>query len=314
MKKISNNAFLGKISMLLNVAIIVFFIIAMVFLLKFDKINRDFVDISPKFNKANLEMHDAKQPSRYDSVMVAFYTAKLDSLQAIPAPTVKADAKALTEEIARVGEILTDKKAEQHRNDSILKLAEADFLPLKTKYDELTIETTARKGTYLIFIWITIVLLIVKIGFFAAWNFKNSKNLHAAATWMKDGNKPFWAFLGWIIPIYNLIKPYNFFYEIWNETDYVLKEKSIVAKDKTENDSDFMLGMWWGLTLISLIGCSVILHFTFFADGPMYWKLSHVGVVSASCIFWILTLLIEAYIIRKYNKLNKILADNESKF
>ena len=47
MKKITNNSKFGKLSIILNLLILVFFIISMVFILKFDEVNVKFVAKKP---------------------------------------------------------------------------------------------------------------------------------------------------------------------------------------------------------------------------------------------------------------------------
>ena len=52
MKKITNNTMLGKLTIVLNVAVLVFFIISMLMLMKFDKTNKVVVSERNGYEKA----------------------------------------------------------------------------------------------------------------------------------------------------------------------------------------------------------------------------------------------------------------------
>ncbi|MCQ2287326.1 MAG: DUF4328 domain-containing protein [Bacteroidales bacterium] len=313
MKKITNNGLWGKISIILNLAILVSFILTMVFLLKTDKINVELTKLEPSYIEGTNAIHEAEQPYHRIEVNIDYYSTKLDSLKAIETPKNKKDAKALKDEISRIASELETYHKEKSDLDSTIAQQKADYEILSADYENLKNVTDNKKSTYDIFCLITLILLVIKIATFSIWNYKNSQNLHVAAKWMKDGHKPFWAWLGWIIPVYNLIKPYSVFHEIWEETDYVLRDKSILAKDK-DADNEFTLELWWGCLLIALILCPYLIHATFFTSGAMFWKFNHTAVVIFAIVMWVLYLLLEYLNIKRFMTLNNILVENENKF
>ena len=312
MKKITNNASTGKIAMILNAVFFVTLIVAMITLLNFDKENVQLVSQTPHFEEATHGLQEAKQPMRGDSINIAYYTHKVDSLKSVPTPKDKKEAKALQEDLQRYQDILVEKEQQKSVTDSIVAEYEKTYLPLKEEYDQLTQTVEQKHKTFVLCLVLAIVLLVARIAFFAIWNYKNSQNLHAISHWMKYGSKPYWAWLGWGIPILHLVKPFSFFSEVWDETDYVLKDKAIVSKEQ-DSESDFLLGMWWGLWLICILLCTYILFATFFMNGPMYYKFGHRSVAIITLVIWALYLLIDTQTIRKYNKMNKQLVENESK-
>lgn len=311
MKKITNNASTGRIAMILNAVFYVTLIIAMITLLKFDKENVQLVSATPHFEEATHQLQEAKQPMRGDSINIAYYSQKVDSLTNVT-PKDKKEAKALAEDLKRYKDILAEKEQQKAVTDSIVAEFEKTYQPEKDNYDQLTASVEQKGHVFRLCFLLAIVVLIAKIAFFSIWNVKNSKNLHTISHWMKYGSKPYWAWLGWIIPILHLVKPYSFFNEIWDETDYVLKDKAIVSKNH-DSESDFLLGMWWGLWLISILLCTYILFATFFMNGPMYYKFNHQSVVIAALVIWAFYLLVETQMMHKYNKMNKQLVENESK-
>ena len=187
------------------------------------------------------------------------------------------------------------------------------FKDIKEKINDLEKGTNDAKGSFLFMIWSTIGLVVLKIVFFGIWNMNNLNNLRVTSVWMKKSTAPYWAILGWFIPIYNFFKPYSVFAEIWDETDYILKDKGIVPKETKEENNEFYIGLWWGLLLLALVLMSWIINATFFGQEAMYYKLSHSGVAVTAIISWALFLLLETVLIRRFNKMNQILFANQSK-
>ena len=62
MKKITNNTMLGKLTIILNVVVLIFFIIAMLMLMKFDKTNNVVVSERNGYEKAYEEYVMAQHP------------------------------------------------------------------------------------------------------------------------------------------------------------------------------------------------------------------------------------------------------------
>lgn len=312
MKNITNNAKQAKITMLLNGLVLVFFVISMIFLLNFDKKNRALLSDRPTYQFYQDALRTAEQPLKQHTAEVDYYKVKLDTLNANK-PENKKELKTWQEEVKRVEGMIKEKEEQLASTDSTITAAKAEFAPVEEAYTALENDMASARGTYKLMIWLTIAILIVKIAMFAWWNFKNSKNLHEVAPWMSKGNKPFWAFVGWIIPVYNFIKPFSFFNELFDETNYVLADKGITKADPNE-DNEFFLGLWWGFLLISFLIISWFLHATFFTEGAMFVKLNHTGVAVTAIVFWAIYLLIETYLINKYNVMNKKMAENSDKF
>lgn len=315
MKKISNNVFLGRLTQILNVAILAFFIISVVFLLKFDKINVVKVGSEPSYLKAKDHLHTVEHPLKQNQAEVDYYAYKLDTLtqhQASVSNDKKA-VKSLQEDIDRTKKTLAEKEEALAQTEQAIADERASFEPLENEYNDLVANTDAAKGTFNVFLCITVILFVVKILVWAVWNFKNSKNLRAACSWMEKATAPSWAFWGWIIPVYNLIKPYTFFNELYDETEYALTDKNVIPAD-SKSDNDFLLGFWWGMFLLTVCLMSVIIFNTFFGDGPAFYKLSHNTVAIVAVVLWCVYVLMEILVVNKYNKMNKLMVDNEKVF
>ena len=313
MKKITNNAPFGKITILLNVSILVFFIIAMVCLLKFDKVNVKYVNDTPAYKNAEIELLGVEKPRRQAQAEVDFYVQKLDNLKKEEVPADKKKAKEFKEDIERTENTLAGKQEELEKIDAKIKEQNMLFEAIRVPYEDLTKDLNSAKSVFKITLWITILLFIVKVMFFAAWNYKTLLNLRITSPWMKKSTAPYWAFLGWLIPGYNLFKPYMVFSEVYTESNYILLDKNIIQKDTDEN-SDFNVGLWWALLLIAVVLMSIVLNETFFKQGPMYFKLSHTLVAATAIIFYALYLLQESTLILKGIKMNRTLFENRPKF
>ena len=315
MKKISNNVFLGRLTQILDVAILVFFILSIVFLLKFDKINVVKVGEEPSYLKAKEHLHSVEHPLKQNQAEVDYYAYKLDTLTQHQAAVVKDKkaAKALQEDIDRTKKTLGEKKEALAQTEQAIADEMAVFEPKEAEYNDLVEQTAKAEGSFNIVAMITLILFLVKVIVWAVWNYKNSINLRNACSWMEKATAPSWAFWGWIIPVYNLIKPYTFFNELYDETEYALTDKQVLPEDN-KSDNDFILGFWWGMFLLTVCLLTVVLVSTFFGNGPAFYKLSHNTVAIVSIIFWVVYVLMEIIVVAKYNKMNKLMVDNADKF
>jgi hypothetical protein len=313
MKKITNNASFGKLSLLFNVLILVMFIVSMVCLLRFDKVNIKLVNEKPAYEKASAELQDVGKPRRQAQAEVDYYATKLDTLKSKPMPDNKKLAKEFQEEIDKTTHTLETKQADLAKVEETINLQIMLFEALKVPFDDLTNQVKSYHKIFSITLWITILLLVVKVFFFATWSYKNLLNLRITSPWMNKSSAPFWAYLGWLIPGYNLFKPYSLFSEMYHESSYILLDKNIIQKD-TDNNADFNLGLWWGLFMIAAVIMSFVLSATFFKEGPMYQKLSHSGVAVTAIVLWALYLLQECVLVLRGMKMNQILFENRSKF
>jgi hypothetical protein len=315
MKKISNNVFLGRLTQILDLAILAFFIISVIFLLKFDKVNVVMVNSEPSYLKAKDHLHTVEHPLKQNQAEVEYYAYKLDTLtqhQAAVAKDKKA-AKALQEDIDRTKKTLGEKQEILAQTEQAIADERAAFEPIEAEYNDMVAKTEAAEGSYNVFLWITIILFVVKVLVWAIWNYKNSINLRNVCPWMEKATAPSWAFWSWIIPVYNLIKPYAFFNEIFEETEYALTDKNVIPADN-KSDNDFIIGFWWGMFLLAVCLMSVMIVSTFFGDGPAFYKLNHNSVAVAAIALWCVYVLMEIIVVNKYNKLNKLMVDNEKVF
>ena len=319
MKKITNNTFWGKLTLILNAVLLVFFIITMIFLMKFDKTNVSVVYERATYEKAFENFVLAQHPLKQDSAEVAYYQYKLDTLQQKVASASKDEKKALLESIDVTKNTLSEKQKAMDDHLADVSKLEKEYNPIKAHWDEINDANAKTKSAFWVMAIITIIIFLVKIGIFAHYNFKNSKNLHAIADWMKEGMPSWQSYVGWIIPIYNLFKPLSFFKEIYEETDYILEDKSIVTipadkKDTMVDNSGLHLGIWWALVLVSTWLMNFILYKTFFTEGPLFIKANHGTMTIIAIVILILCILEEVHLVLSYNKKNKMLADNADKF
>lgn len=315
MKKISNNVLLGLIIQVLNVAVLVFVILSVVFLLKFDKINVVKVGNEPSYLKAKDHLHAVEHPLKQNQAEVDYYAYKLDTLSQHKAAVAndKKAMKALQEDIERNEKILAEKQDVLAQTQKAIKDEMSVFTPLENEYNQLVEDNDKAKGTFMTYLWVTLCLFVLKIIVWALWTYKNSINLRNICPWMKKATHPVWAFLGWIVPVYNLIKPYTFFNEIYDETEYALNDKGIVPEN-TKGDNDFVTGFWWGLFICAVVLVSGVLYLTFFTDGPSFYKLGHSVVAHVAVCFWAVYLLMEILLVFLYNRMNKKLVANADKF
>ena len=313
MKKITPNVSLGKFTMLCNILILCMFIVSMICLLNFDKVNMKLVQQTPLYENAQEELRKVEEPRRKAQAETDFYVNKLDDLNKKEIPTDKKKSKEHSDEIERTQQTLETKVAELEKVDANIQKQLVLFEAIKKPFDDLTQQVNSTKSTFSIVLWITILFFVVKILLFATWKYNSLQNLRIIAPWMKKSTAPIWAYLGWLIPVYNFIKPYTIFNEVINETDYILADKNLTKNDSDAN-TDFNIGLWWGLLLVTVLLFSFILSSTFFKQGPMYFKLSHTGVVVVAIVMWALYLLQECMVIRKGIKMNQILFQNRSKF
>jgi len=312
MKKITQNAPFGKLAMLVNVLILGMFIVSMVCMLNFDKVNVKLVKETPGYEVAFAELRKVESPRRQAQADMDYYAVKLDTLKNRAIPADRKKAKEHQEEIDRTIHTLAGKEAELADVDAAIRMQTMLFEAVQVPFDDLTKQVQSKKTTFKAMLWITILLFVGKVLLFAAWTHKSLLNLRITSPWMTKSTSPYWAYLGWLIPGYNFIKPYTVFAEIYNETTYILLDKKL--KEDTDNNSDFNLGLWWGLLIVSALVMPYIINATFFNEGPMFVKLSHTGVAVTAIAFWTFYLLQESVLIFRGLKMNQILFENHPKF
>jgi len=332
MKKITNNSFLGKLTMIANAVVFIFFVITMVALIKFDKTNVKVVEFKPKYEAANERLVMAEHPLKQDSAEVAFYQYKLDTLKQHKAAN-KEEQKDLADKIEVTKQTLADKQKQYETQLAEVEKAKTECVPVINQWKKLNdangtpyddnddSKKSGSKQSFVVLAVITFILFLAKLGVFGTYNYRNSQNLHQIAKWMKNGMPSWIAYVAWVIPVYNLIKPLSFFKEIWEETDYVLEDKAIVTipsdmKDKVVDNSGILISIWWALFLVSFWLMNFVLYKTFFTTGPLYVKtLGHHSTLAVIAIVILAFVLVEeVFLILNYNKKNKLLVDNAEKF
>lgn len=314
MKKITNNTFLGKLTLILNAVVLVLFILSMVSLMKFDKTNRVVVDDRAEYEAAYEEYVTAQHPLKQDSAEVAYYQYKLDTLQQ-KTVTAKDEKKALADMISQTKQTLSDKEKTMEEHIAAVADIEKSYNSIKEHWDGINADNDKTKSAFWVMAIITIIVFLVKTFVLATYGYRNSKNIHEAASWMKNGMKPFMSYVSWFVPVYNLLKPVSFVKEVWEETDYILEDKAIVADTKQKVDnSGIHFGIWWFLMLCSVWVMNFVLYKTFFTEGPLFIKSNHGTMAVVAIIVMVLCILEEVYLILSYNKKNKMLVDNADKF
>ena len=353
MKKITNNVGLGKLTMLLDAVIAVCIIISVVLLIRFDRVNVQYQNTKPMYDayvqdSLRLEqvIGDCQKKMDNAEAQKAILTDKIDSLKS-EYKAVEKDRKVekkVKDDLQNAIKFdedqynsfvtaITEDSTTQVLAADTLKMSRAANAPLIDTYTQLEQGSKSPRMAYNVMIIITILLFIGKVVFFALWSFRNMKNVHAVSPWMEKSTKPMWAILGWCIPVYNLMKPCSVFSELWDETKYILKSKEIVADDEDENQMEF-IGLWWGLHLFAkcilplvvgglmvgfnywllpLTGTSLTDMGVFFGIKGFFLNLNHTFVAILVILAWLLYMGYEIYMVNSYNKMNKMLVDNESK-
>ncbi len=312
MKKITNNANLGRLTLILSAVVLVCFIISMVLLMKFDKTNMVVVEERASYETAYEAYVLAQHPLRQDSAEVAYYQYKLDTLQQKTA-TSKDERKALDESIEVTKQTLSDKQKAQEEHIATAATTQVEYDAINATWMADNEVNDRAKSSFWVMAVITFIVFLVKTFFAARYGAKNSKNLHEAADWMKNGMKPYMSYVAWFVPIYNWIKPFTFIKEVSEETDYLLEDKGIVEKKQSVDNTGLHLGIWWGLMLISGWLMNYILYCTFFLEGALFIKANHSTIAIVAVIIMALAIAEEVYLILGYNKKLKLLVDNADK-
>lgn len=228
-------------------------------------------------------------------------------------------------------------------NDT-LTFAQNGLKPWQEKHDEAVSEVAPYLKNFNMVIIITSVLLALKLLCFGIWMMFNTKNLRKVCPWWKKSSDVM-NIVSWFIPVYNLFKPCALFSNLISETKYVLRDKSIITDTKDNNHME-SISLWWGSMLFAKIvmplfvgGVAICLNVwlfsllgfadmnvaqndlgllgfgTFFGNTGLFFYLRpHVIILALYLIGWLVYLGYECYMIFSYNKLNKMLCDNEDKF
>ena len=357
MKKFTNNALWGVISMVLNLVILCLVVVSAVQLGNYDKKNIYLQDsIMPTYSfwtdsvRYSEEALGKKQNSMEGYTKLFEDTkASVDKVGKLLAADPENDSLknkyySDTTHLKDYGENITRLKTEVSLYKDTVGYAKAGLKPWADKYNAAVNEASPTLGGFNIVIIITSILLVIKMICFGYWMMLNTKNLRRVSTWWKKGNDAI-NIVVWLIPIYNLFKPCALFSNLISETKYALRDKSIITE---ANDSNHMesISLWWGSMIFAKMvmplfigGLTICLNVwlfvllgvadvdvaanslgllgfgTYFGNTGLFFYLRpHVIVMALYLIGWIVYLGYECYMIFSYNKLNKMLCDNEDKF
>lgn len=350
MKKITNNTLYGRLTMILNLLVGLFIVISVIALLRFDKVNTQLQNAKPGYNnmldslkRVEQVIGDFDKKIANSQEQMANLTAKVEEEQAAYQSTIKdkkADAKAKEEakgqlefnqnQLKSFEEAIKSDSEQRKLAQDTLAMFQKETQPVIDSYKQLEQEVETPRTMLNTFVIITICLFLCKVVLFAYWSFLNMKNLRVLAPWMKKSTPPWLAIAAWFIPIYNLGKPCSIFYEMWDETNYVLKDRGIIS-DLNDDSQMEMVGGWWGLYLVAkclipfvIGGIFIGLNFwlfpvcfgdmfnigTFFGTKGMFIYFNHTLIAVLAIIIWLAYVLYECYLIREYNKKNQMLVDN----
>lgn len=357
MKKFTNNALWGVISMILNLVILCMVVVSAVQLGNYDKKNIYLQDsIMPTYSfwtdsvKYAEEALGKKQNSLegytklFEDTKVAAEKVRQSLAENPENDSLQNKYYSDTTHLNDYTENITRLNTEVSLYKDTLRFAKNGLKPWATKYDAAVKDASPTLGGFNIVIVITSILLVIKMICFGFWMMLNTRNIRRVSPWWKKGNDVM-NIVAWLIPIYNLFKPCALFSNLISETKYVLRDKSIItdAKDASHMES---ISLWWGsmifakmimplfiggltlclnVWLFTLVGVADMdvaanslgmLGFgTYFGNTGLFFYLRpHTIVLAFYLIGWIVYLGYECYMIVKYNKLNKMLCDNEDKF
>lgn len=301
MKDFKQIKLFGKITVALNILLVVLAFVGAITLLSFDQPNKEAIQRLKPLDRA-LEMYGVDTIEAHRVVKeYDFKSHRMDSLsQVVKIEKDKTKKTKIQEYLEKNKEDLKTKKENKDKALAKIETAKQAIIPLQADYDIYQTQADSAYSKFCIILILMIVLFVIKIVMIMMINFKQSKFLHTKVNWMI--NKPLWAILSWIIPVYNLFKPYKVFSEIWEETDYYLYSNGKI-EDKGRESGDLLMGTWWAFLLIVLLGISYIVYSTFFLEGAMFLKLSHTNVVYFAAIMWLLYAFMESWTVLSLNKL-----------
>src|SRR5574344_1074747 len=301
MKDFKQIKLFGQIAVVLNVVLVVLAFVGATTLNSFNQPNKEALKRLKPLDKA-LEVYGMDTIEAHRAIKEYDYKSRrMDSLaQVAQVETDKVKKTKIQEYLANNKEDLKTKK--ENKETAIIKIetAKKEILPLQKDYETYQNQADAKFSTFKTILFLMGFVFILKVVTIMMINLKQSQFLHTKINWMS--NKSFWAVLGWIVPIYNIVKPYKVFTEIWEETDYYLYSNGKI-EDKGREAGDLMMGSWWAFLLIAIFGVSTVVYFTFFTEGAMFLKLSHANVAYIGATIWLIYLLIESWTVLSLNKL-----------
>ena len=271
-------------------------------LLNFDKIHVVELQKTKPLEKDKEELHALKSNAFRATVEYEHRAHKMDSLnKALPEMKDQVVKKKTQEYLLNNKEDLAAKLRTKEELTSNLKAKEMKFEPMQAEFDKIKAEVDAKRHTFFLTLVFFILAFVLKVFAFMKMTHNQFGMLkQAKIEWMV--HKPYWAFVAWLIPIYNLIKPYKVFSELWEEADYYLYSNNKI-EDKGREGGDLLMGLWWTSFIFVFLFASFVVYFTFFEQGAMFLKLSHTYVAYCTAILWVVCVAIETVMIFSINKM-----------
>jgi hypothetical protein len=358
MKKFTNNAIWGLVSVALNLVILCLVVVSAVQLTTYDNKNtylQDSIRPQYKYWSDSLSYAEKSLSSKRNSLegYRRLYAEKKTSSESLRNQLeVTPDADSLMvqyrTDTTQMGEyiqnILRLQDDSCHYSDTV-KYAKNGLAPWKSKYDDAVKDVSPSLGSFNIIIVVTAILLAIKFLCLGFWMMRNGRNIRKIFPWSKKFSDDLMNIFAWFIPIYNLFKPCSLFSNLFSDTRDALREKSIITQSKDSNHME-SISLWWGSMIFAKIimplfigGITVGLNIwillcscfagidvasnslgslgfgTYFGTaGNFFYLRPHSLVLTLFIIGWVVYLLYECYLIFSYNKLNKMLCNNEDKF
>ena len=356
MKKITNNSRLGLIAMLLNAILLILIIVSVVKVTGYDTVNADLQNVKPVYTqmgdsikRVERAVHVCGKKITDRETVIAELNDQIDTLKAQSQGSAKAIQDSIKKVIEDKNNQLSNNKGEITKDSTelvkikdTLSMIQAQFVPIEKQYKESFDAAVSPLKALNTLVLIVVLFLLVKVVIMGLWMQRNMQNVCNVSPWMsKSHNKPFWGILGWFVPLYNLFKPCSFFSEMLSETNYILRDKSLVVDTKDGNHME-TIGWWWGFYIFAKVlmpfimgGAFICLNYwflllfptvnvadmelgffgtgTFFGSTGLFWFMSHKAVITLFIIAWVVYTLFESYLIFSYNKLQNIMVQNEKK-
>jgi len=133
----------------------------------------------------------------------------------------------------------------------------------------------------------TMLCTAIYMIFFSSWLFKKYKNAHSVSRF-KLTYKPIWALFSLIIPIFNLVAPYQIMNEIW-----AVNNKDLIIEKSNRN----IIKIWW------FLGIAIFIY----AKALNTWQSKHVTLENYLYTEYH-SLLLCAFSIHYYYLIRKILS------
>jgi hypothetical protein len=303
MKEFKQVKLFGLLTHVFNGLLVVLAFVTAATLLNFNKVHVVELQQIRPLERVKEELYALKSAAHRATVEYEHKANRMDSLaKALPEMKDQAIKKRTQEYLLNNKEDLAFKLNAKEELTSEVEAVEMQFNPMQAEFDRIKAEADAKKRTFFVTLTFFILVFVLKVGAFMMMTYNQFEMLikQAKIEWMV--HKPYWAWAAWIIPGYNLIKPYKVFSELWEEADYYLYSNNKI-EDKGREGGDLLMGLWWTFFIFVSVFASFVVYFTFFEQGAMFLKLSHTNVAYFTAILWTMYVALETIMILSINKM-----------